>query len=77
MHIIDKDTQLDSNTIHRVATLFEDHSDLLDGFITFLPDATTAASAHAAAQNSVFCDRRSAMPTVRQAHVEKVNSWVC
>ncbi|GAU37130.1 hypothetical protein TSUD_62670 [Trifolium subterraneum] len=58
----------------RVATLFEDHPDLLDGFITFLPDATTTASA---AQNSVFCDRRSAMPTMRQTHVEKVNSGVC
>ncbi|MCH84520.1 paired amphipathic helix protein Sin3-like 4-like, partial [Trifolium medium] len=54
-----------------VAALFEDHPDLLDGFIQFLPDATTAASTHAAARNSVFRDRRSAMPTVRQVHVEK------
>ncbi|XP_045791077.1 paired amphipathic helix protein Sin3-like 4 isoform X1 [Trifolium pratense] len=54
-----------------VAALFEDHPDLLDGFIQFLPDAITAASTHAAARDSVFRDRRSAMPTVRQVHVEK------
>ncbi|XP_058777151.1 paired amphipathic helix protein Sin3-like 4 [Vicia villosa] len=54
-----------------VAALFQDHPDLLDGFIHFLPDVSAAASAHTVARNSSFRDRSSAMPTVRQMHVEK------
>lgn len=56
----------------QVAALFQDHPDLLDGFIHFLPDVSAAASAHTVARNPVFRDRSSAMPTVRQVHVEKV-----
>ncbi|CAI8587747.1 unnamed protein product [Vicia faba] len=54
-----------------VAALFQDHPDLLDGFIHFLPDVSAAASAHTVARNSGFRDRSSAMPTVRQVHLEK------
>lgn len=57
----------------QVAVLFQGHADLLDEFTHFLPDASAAASSYyTSARNSVLRDRRSAMPTVRQAHVVKV-----
>jgi len=55
----------------QVAALYQNHPDLLEGFIHFLPEATTAASTHAFARNSMFRDRSSAMPTLRRVHVEK------
>uniref|UniRef100_A0A0R0L652 Histone deacetylase interacting domain-containing protein n=1 Tax=Glycine max TaxID=3847 RepID=A0A0R0L652_SOYBN len=55
-----------------VAAIFQDHPDLLDEFTHFLPDASAAASTHyASARNSMLRDRSSAMPTIRQLHVEK------
>ncbi|XP_058742041.1 uncharacterized protein LOC131614482 [Vicia villosa] len=54
-----------------VAALFQDHPDLLDGFIHFLLNVSAAASAHTVAQNYGFRDRSSALPIVRQLHVEK------
>lgn len=56
----------------QVAALFQDHPDLLDEFIHFLPDASAAASSHAVGRHSLLRDRSSAMPAVRQVHVEKV-----
>ncbi|XP_058776908.1 uncharacterized protein LOC131651252 isoform X2 [Vicia villosa] len=55
-----------------VAALFQDHPDLLDGFIHLLPDVSAAASAHSVARNSGFRDRNSSLQTVRQLHVEKI-----
>ena len=57
----------------QVAAIFQDHPDLLDEFTHFLPDASAAASTHfVSARNSMLRDRSSAMPTIRQLHVEKV-----
>ncbi|XLS89606.1 hypothetical protein HN51_065614, partial [Arachis hypogaea] len=56
----------------RVAALFQEHPDLLDEFTHFLPDTSSAASTHyISARNFMLRDRSSAMPTVRQMHVEK------
>ncbi|KAJ7943566.1 Paired amphipathic helix protein Sin3-like [Quillaja saponaria] len=56
-----------------VAALFQDHADLLVEFTHFLPDASAAASTHYAPsiRNSILRDRSSAMPTMRQMHVDK------
>ncbi|XP_058745051.1 uncharacterized protein LOC131617816 [Vicia villosa] len=57
----------------QVAALFQDHPDLLDGFIHFLPDVSAAAPAHTVARNSRFRDRSSALHTMRQLHIERAN----
>jgi histone deacetylase complex regulatory component SIN3 len=57
----------------QVAALFRDHHDLLLEFTHFLPDSSAAASAlFPSARNSAPRDRSSAMPTMRQMHVDKV-----
>lgn len=58
---------------HEVARLFQDHPDLLVEFTHFLPDASAAASTHypPSGRNSMLRDRSSAMPTMRQMHVDK------
>lgn len=56
----------------QVAALFQDHPDLLDEFTHFLPEAAAASAHYASARNSVFRDRSSGIPTLRQMHVEKV-----
>ncbi|KAJ8546294.1 hypothetical protein K7X08_018877 [Anisodus acutangulus] len=60
---------------HEVAVLFNDHPDLLDEFTRFLPDTSGTASA---AQTSFgrpssqrYDERSSAIPMLRQSHVEK------
>ncbi|KAG7981890.1 hypothetical protein I3843_04G021300 [Carya illinoinensis] len=59
-----------SEVYNEVATLFDNHSDLLDEFTRFLPD-----SAHNAPhlQNSFLRinERSSSTPTVRQMHMDK------
>ncbi|KAH1239232.1 Paired amphipathic helix protein Sin3-like 3 [Glycine max] len=55
-----------------VAALFQDHVDLLREFTHFLPDTSGTASNHCGlARNSLLPDRSSAMPIIRQMHVEK------
>lgn len=58
---------------NEVSALFRDHEDLLDEFTHFLPDHTGTASTHFASsvRNSILRDRSSAMPTMRQLHVDK------
>ncbi|KAL2349345.1 hypothetical protein Fmac_003345 [Flemingia macrophylla] len=67
-----KENKTITEVYHEVAAIFQDHPDLLDEFTHFLPDASAAASTHyVSARNSMLRDRGSAMPTVRQMHVEK------
>ncbi|CAK9162852.1 unnamed protein product [Ilex paraguariensis] len=58
-----------------VAALFDDHPDLLEEFTRFLPDASATASApHVPFGRQSFHrydERSSAMPTLRQTHVDK------
>ncbi len=60
--------------LFQVAALFQDHNDLLDEFTHFLPDSSATASTHFAqsGRNSMLRDRSSAMPIMRQMHVDKV-----
>lgn len=60
--------------IFQVATLFQDHPDLLVEFTHFLPDTSgTACTLYApSGRNSMLRDRSSAMATMRQIHVDKV-----
>ncbi|XP_029125986.1 paired amphipathic helix protein Sin3-like 4 isoform X2 [Cajanus cajan] len=62
-----KETKPISEVYQEVAGIFQDHADLLEEFTHFLPDNSGTAST----QNSLFCRRSSAMPIVRQMHVEK------
>ncbi|XP_054823950.1 paired amphipathic helix protein Sin3-like 4 isoform X2 [Prosopis cineraria] len=68
-----KENKSITEVYHEVAALFQDHQDLLVEFTHFLPDASAAASAHYAqsARNSLLRDRSSAMPAIRQMHVDK------
>ncbi|XP_021604424.1 paired amphipathic helix protein Sin3-like 4 isoform X3 [Manihot esculenta] len=68
-----KENKSITEVYQEVATLFQDHSDLLVEFTHFLPDSSAAASAHYApsVRNSILRDRSSAMPTMRQMHVDK------
>ncbi|KAK7252329.1 hypothetical protein RIF29_36192 [Crotalaria pallida] len=67
-----KENKTITEVYQEVAALFQDHHDLLDEFTHFLPDTSAAPSTHyASARNSILRDRSSAMPTVRQMHVDK------
>ncbi|XP_068462786.1 paired amphipathic helix protein Sin3-like 4 isoform X2 [Phaseolus vulgaris] len=67
-----KETKSITEVYEEVATLFQDHADLLEEFTHFLPDTSGAASnLYASTRNPLLRDRSSAMPTVRQMHVEK------
>ncbi|CAJ1939998.1 unnamed protein product [Sphenostylis stenocarpa] len=67
-----KETKSITEVYEEVAALFQDHADLLEEFTHFLPDTSGIASNHyASARNPLLRDRSSAMPTVRQMHVEK------
>ena len=58
----------------QVSNLFEDHSDLLDEFTKFLPEAASVSAQHASFPRNSFQrinERSSATPALR--HVEKVN----
>lgn len=70
--------QLSEFSFLQVSALFRDHEDLLDEFTHFLPDHTGTASTHFASsvRNSILRDRSSAMPTMRQLHVDKVIAFV-
>ncbi|XP_059670241.1 paired amphipathic helix protein Sin3-like 2 isoform X2 [Cornus florida] len=56
-----------------VAALFEDHSDLLEEFTKFLPDASATAQHVPFGRHSFhrYDERSSAVPTARQTHVDK------
>ncbi|XP_023760329.1 paired amphipathic helix protein Sin3-like 2 [Lactuca sativa] len=60
---------------HEVATLFDDHPDLLDEFTRFLPDASAAASAHQASflrqSYNRYDERSSAMAPLRHTQIDK------
>ncbi|EPS59274.1 hypothetical protein M569_15534, partial [Genlisea aurea] len=62
-----------------VATLFNDHPDLLDEFTRFLPDtSSSAAPSHGSLSRHSFNrydDRSSPLPTVRQSQVDKQRQW--
>lgn len=65
-----------SNNNLQVAALFDDHPDLLEEFIRFLPDASAVASAHNASLGrqmlNRYDERSSAVLTQRGTPVEKV-----
>ncbi|WOG93367.1 hypothetical protein DCAR_0312651 [Daucus carota subsp. sativus] len=60
---------------HEVAALFDDHPDLLDEFIRFLPDASAVASAHNASLGrqplNRYDERSSAVLTQRGTPMDK------
>ncbi|KAI3722352.1 hypothetical protein L2E82_33388 [Cichorium intybus] len=56
---------------HEVASLFDDHPDLLDEFTRFLPDASAAASAHQASLGRHAYERSSAAVPLRPGQVDK------
>ncbi|XP_015575286.2 paired amphipathic helix protein Sin3-like 4 isoform X2 [Ricinus communis] len=68
-----KENKSITEVYQEVATLFQDHNDLLMEFTHFLPDSSATASAHYApsVRNSIHRDRSSAMPTMRQMHIDK------
>ncbi|WCJ21740.1 Paired amphipathic helix protein Sin3-like 4 [Euphorbia peplus] len=68
-----KENKSITEVYQEVASLFREHHDLLDEFTHFLPDNSATASAHLvpSGRNSLLRDRTSAMPTVRQLHVDK------
>lgn len=54
----------------QVATLFQDHRDLLEEFAHFLPDTSAAAPGqHGPGRNSILRDR---MPSTKPMHFDKV-----
>ncbi|GAV75319.1 PAH domain-containing protein/Sin3_corepress domain-containing protein [Cephalotus follicularis] len=68
-----KENKSITEVYQEVAALFQDHSDLLVEFTHFLPDTSGTASIQYApsGRNSIPRDRGSAMPTMRQMHVDK------
>ncbi|XP_027359740.1 paired amphipathic helix protein Sin3-like 4 isoform X4 [Abrus precatorius] len=67
-----KENKSITEVYQEVSAIFQDHPDLLDEFTHFLPDTSASASTHyGSARNHMLRDRSSAMPTVRQMHVEK------
>uniref|UniRef100_A0A2P2MR82 Paired amphipathic helix protein Sin3-like 4 isoform X2 n=1 Tax=Rhizophora mucronata TaxID=61149 RepID=A0A2P2MR82_RHIMU len=68
-----KESKSITEVYQEVAALFQDHDDLLEEFTHFLPDTSAAASIHHASsgRNSIFHDRNSTIPTIRQFHIEK------
>lgn len=60
--------------LFQVSALFQDHPDLLVEFTHFLPDTSATASTQFAPsqRNSMLRDRSSAMPPMRQMHIDKV-----
>ncbi|PON46541.1 Histone deacetylase interacting protein [Parasponia andersonii] len=68
-----KENKSITEVYQEVATLFQDHPDLLVEFTHFLPDTSATASTHypPSARNSMLRDKTSAMPTMRQIHVDK------
>ncbi|GMY26135.1 paired amphipathic helix protein Sin3-like 4 isoform X1 [Fagus crenata] len=68
-----KENKSITEVYQEVAALFQDHNDLLDEFTHFLPDSSATASTHFAqsGRNSMLRDRSSAMPIMRQMHVDK------
>ncbi|KAJ4711205.1 Paired amphipathic helix protein Sin3-like [Melia azedarach] len=68
-----KENKSITEVYQEVATLFQDHPDLLEEFTHFLPDSSAAASTHfvTSGRNSILRDRSPAMPTMRQMHVDK------
>ncbi|KAI9153728.1 hypothetical protein LWI28_015603 [Acer negundo] len=66
----------DINEVYsEVATLFEDHHDLLEEFTRFLPDSSASSLTHHApyGRNAIQRqnERSSAVPTLRQMHMDK------
>ncbi|KHN13457.1 Paired amphipathic helix protein Sin3-like 3 [Glycine soja] len=67
-----KETKSITEIYQEVSALFQGHADLLEEFNHFLPDIPgTTSTQYASVQNSLLHDRSSAMPTIRQMHVEK------
>uniref|UniRef100_A0A803PD15 Histone deacetylase interacting domain-containing protein n=1 Tax=Cannabis sativa TaxID=3483 RepID=A0A803PD15_CANSA len=68
-----KENKSITEVYEEVATLFQEHPDLLVEFTHFLPDTSGAASTHypLSVRTSLLRDRSSAMPTMRQIHLDK------
>ncbi|XP_016647559.1 PREDICTED: paired amphipathic helix protein Sin3-like 4 isoform X1 [Prunus mume] len=68
-----KENKSITEVYQEVAALFQEHSDLLVEFTHFLPDTSGTASIHFAPshRNAMLRDRSSAMPPMRQMHVDK------
>ncbi|XP_044493571.1 paired amphipathic helix protein Sin3-like 4 isoform X4 [Mangifera indica] len=68
-----KENKSITEVYQEVASLFQDHPDLLDEFTHFLPDSSASASTAyvPSGRTSLLCDRSSALPTMRQMHVDK------
>ncbi|XP_021652208.2 paired amphipathic helix protein Sin3-like 4 isoform X3 [Hevea brasiliensis] len=68
-----KENKSITEVYQEVATLFQDHNDLLLEFTHFLPDSSATSSVHysPSVRNSILRDRSSAMPAMRQTHVDK------
>lgn len=60
----------------QVASLFDDHPDLLDEFTRFLPDTSATPSTHLVGYGRAsfprISERASGTPTLRQMHMDKV-----
>lgn len=68
-----KENKSITEVYQEVALLFQDHSDLLREFTHFLPHASGSASIQnvPSGRNSMLRDRSSAVPTMRQMHLDK------
>ncbi|KAK6281649.1 hypothetical protein POUND7_015474 [Theobroma cacao] len=67
-----KENKSITEVYQEVATLFQDHPDLLLEFTHFLPDTSATASNHyASSGRNIPRDRISAMPTMRAVHADK------
>ncbi|GLU03025.1 hypothetical protein SLE2022_202450 [Rubroshorea leprosula] len=68
-----KENKSISEVYQEVATLFQDHPDLLNEFTHFLPDASATASTHyvPSGRTSILRDSGHAVPAVRSLHTDK------
>ncbi|XP_031282358.1 paired amphipathic helix protein Sin3-like 4 isoform X2 [Pistacia vera] len=68
-----KENKSITEVYQEVASLFQDHPDLLVEFTHFLPDSSASASTQyvPSGRTSLLRDRSSAMPTMRQMQVDK------
>ncbi|KAF8407976.1 hypothetical protein HHK36_007116 [Tetracentron sinense] len=75
LNLYRKENRSITEVYQEVAVLFHEHRDLLDEFIHFLPDTSaTAPAQHAPSGRNYFMrhdERSSAIPPLRQMHVDK------
>ncbi|KAL5552983.1 hypothetical protein UlMin_040384 [Ulmus minor] len=73
LNLYRKENKSITEVYQEVASLFQDHPDLLGEFTHFLPDTSGTASIHFApsGRNSLLRDRTCAIPTIRQIQKER------